>query len=200
MVAFPIVSADQAAWAVAAGAVAFGLFQTVRLRWLGGRAGRRLRRKTTRALVGETRAAGLLERSGYALVARQPVQRWEVDAGGRTESVLVRADYVVERGGRTFVAEVKTGDDAPSVTERATRRQLLEYLCAFDADGVLLVDPESQRVEEVRFALPTKQVTRTGPIVLAFVIGLVAGAVGVIGVQERQARAGRGAIARVPKR
>lgn len=162
-----------APWAVAAAAVTLGLVQTARLRWRAGLAARRLRAQAARAQAGEARAERLLSRAGYAVVARQAVARWRVGA----EEVTVRADFLVERRARRLIAEVKTGEAAPSLSSRATRRQLLEYLCAFDADGVLLVDPGAERIEEVPFELPGRRPgVRLFPLVLALIAGVLLGA------------------------
>src|SRR3954452_23251021 len=105
----------ETAWAVAAGAAALSVVQTARLRWRAGLAGRRLRAKAVRAQAGEERALAVLARHGFSVVAPPPTARWPVRAGGTDWDVLVRADCLVRRGGRTFVAEVKTGDEAPSI-------------------------------------------------------------------------------------
>jgi hypothetical protein len=78
---------------------------------------------------------------------------------GRRLSIALRADYVVERRGRWFVAEVKSGETAPSLETPATRRQLLEYRIAFAVDGVLLVDAERDTVHEVIY-LPNSRSAR----------------------------------------
>jgi hypothetical protein len=70
---------------------------------------------------------------------------------GEPQAIELRADLLVSRAGRRFVAEVKTGASAPRLQTPATRRQLLEYSVAYDADGVLLVDIDAQRIHEVRF-------------------------------------------------
>ena len=62
-----------------------------------------------------------------------------------------RADRVVEQDGRIYVADVKTGDRARDPTTPATRRQLLEYWLSHEADGVLLVDMETETVHVVAF-------------------------------------------------
>jgi len=112
-------------------------------RWLGRwRGSARARRRSARALAGEAAAAALLERAGYRIVARQATARWAPLLDGEPQELEVRADYLVEGGGERLVAEVKTGDEAPRLETAATRRQLLEYLIAFEADGVLLVCPE----------------------------------------------------------
>jgi hypothetical protein len=71
------------------------------------------------------------------------------------------------------VAEVKTGQDAPEIAAPATRRQLLEYRCAFGVDGVLLVDAEARKVHAVDFALP---VVAASASLRAVLVALFAGA------------------------
>jgi hypothetical protein len=76
---------------------------------------------------------------------------YEIIVDGEQFWIPLRADFLVARGERTYIAEVKSGRFAPRLQTAATRRQLLEYLVAYDVDGVLLVDPEKQRIQEVVF-------------------------------------------------
>jgi hypothetical protein len=158
-----------APWALAAAGATVALVQTARLRWRAFV----LRRRAARARDGEARARDLLARRGYDVIAEQPSAEWSVRLGGEQQTFVVRADYLVARGGRVFVAEVKTGAAAPALATRATRRQLLEYACAFAADGVLLVDADEGRVDAVGFELPRP---RPRPRAAAFALGLVVGA------------------------
>lgn len=113
------------------------------------------KKRASRALRGEKNAETLLATDGYRVLDRQVTRIFNVDVGDVTHAIELRADLLVTRGERTFVAEVKTGDHAPSIETANTRRQLLEYRVAFDVDGVLLVDVEDDSVEEVVFPLPT---------------------------------------------
>lgn len=113
------------------------------------RAARRWRFR--RGAVAETRAIVLARRRGYHVVATQVPGTVTVSIDGRSRTLDVRADMLLERGFRRFIAEVKTGRVAPDPTSRATRRQLLEYAHAFDADGLLLFDMEKERIHEIRF-------------------------------------------------
>jgi Holliday junction resolvase-like predicted endonuclease len=106
-----------------------------------------------RAVRGEQRAVRLLEHAGWEVVDSQVGQTWSVGVGADTVEVDLRADHIVRQAGRSCVAEVKTGQEAPSVSTAATRRQLLEYRVAFDVDGVLLVDIERETVRRVHFGL-----------------------------------------------
>jgi hypothetical protein len=120
-------------------------------RWAAWRGSRRARRRAARAMRGEDIASALLEEAGFRVVARQACVRWAPLVDGEPHETELRADYLVEAGGLLLVAEVKTGDFAPSLTTAATRRQLLEYHVAFEADGVLLVCPERGTIQRVEF-------------------------------------------------
>jgi hypothetical protein len=127
--------------------------------WLGGawrraRGSARARRRAARATAGEDAAASLLERAGFAIVERQARIAWSPTLDGEALPTELRADYVVTARGERLVAEVKTGEEAPSLATAATRRQLLEYRVAFAVDGVLLVRPEHGTIHRVDFPLP----------------------------------------------
>ncbi len=127
--------------------------QTARLLWLRGAASRRSRRRVARARQGEIEGEALVRAQGYRILAVQPEYRWQLSVDGRPASVVLRPDLVVERDGRRFIADVKTGQSAPDPLSSATRRQLLEYLIACRVDGVLVVDMEARRIHSLVFPL-----------------------------------------------
>ncbi len=104
------------------------------------------RARARHAFDGERRAEPMLRRAGYDVIDRQVRGRWVVYADGTPLEIGLRADLLVVRDGRRYVAEVKTGRLAPRLDHAPTRRQLLEYRMAFGVDGVLLVDAESNKV------------------------------------------------------
>jgi Holliday junction resolvase-like predicted endonuclease len=135
-----------------AAAIAGALLALVVLGWVRRwRGTRRAQRRARRALAGEHGAAGMLERAGYRIVARQARAWWAPVVDGEPHEIEVRVDYLVEAGGALYVAEVKTGEQAPQLATAATRRQLLEYHVAFASDGVLLVCPERGTIHVVEF-------------------------------------------------
>jgi hypothetical protein len=140
-------------WALAA-ACLVALVQTIRLWLQRARPRWALRARAERGAEGEIRAEPLLKRLGYRVESRQTTGGWTVRVDGEPRDVSVRADFLVRRGDRRLVADVKTGELAPRIESAATRRQLLEYRLAFDVDGVLLVDMESGEAQEIEFALP----------------------------------------------
>ena len=127
-------------------------------RWLRAWRGTwRAKRRARRAGNGEEDAAVMLRRAGFTIVARQARTWWTPTVDGEPVETELRADYLVESDGALFVAEVKTGDEAPQLSTAATRRQLLEYQVAFHiafgAHGVLLVCPELNAIHRVQFPL-----------------------------------------------
>lgn len=98
----------------------------------------------------EKRAEKLLKRAGYHIITRQPVARWALLVDGAEVSVRSHADLLVNKGGKTYIAEVKSGIHGCSPTSANTRRQLLEYARVFGVHGVLLVDMRHERVHQVQ--------------------------------------------------
>ncbi len=122
---------------------------TVRKWWRSYKA----RRRARRAVSGEREALTLLHEEGFTVEESQARRTFTVCCDGERHRIELRADFLVERGTQRFVADVKTGGLATRITTAATRRQLLEYLVAYDVSGVLLLDMERRRVRVVSFDL-----------------------------------------------
>jgi hypothetical protein len=138
----------------------------------------RLRRRALVAREGEARAETILADQGWAVGGRQVTTTYDLLVSGTPLTIGLRADYLVTRGGRRYVAEVKTGRFAPQLDTPATRRQLLEYRVAFGVDGVLLVDPETERVLSIEFPPLEARVSRQAGFVWALLLGLLAFGIG----------------------
>ncbi|MCS6900390.1 MAG: PD-(D/E)XK nuclease family protein [Polyangiaceae bacterium] len=152
--------------------------QTVRILWLRGEPSRRARRRVARALQGEREAERLVQEQGYRILAVQPEYTWQLLVDGRPAQVILRPDLVLEREGRRYIADVKTGHSAPDPLSSATRRQLLEYLVACQVDGVLVVDVEARRIRSLVFpshTLPMGALRSEAPWGWAL-MGMIAGA------------------------
>jgi len=117
-------------------------------------------------------AEELLAQHGYRVVERQAELTWALPTSTGSVRVDLRADLIVQRRRKRYVAEVKTGEAAPSLTSSRTRRQLLEYATAYDVDGALLVDPEGGNVTEVFFHRRAR--TRRTALILAAAAGATA--------------------------
>ena len=84
-------------------------------RWRRWRQRRLVRARRRRAHQAEEDAAGVLRAHGYLILEDQATHTWEVALDGEAYEVELRADYLVARGKKRFVAEVKSGQMAPSI-------------------------------------------------------------------------------------
>jgi Holliday junction resolvase len=131
--------------------LALGAWLALKLRDLLDRMrGRALQRQGAR---GERDAERVLRAHGYAIRERQARRSYAMQVDGARRTAEVNFDFIVERGGETLVAEVKTGSGAPRIERAETRRQLLEYQLATGARCVLLVDPGAGTISEVAFPI-----------------------------------------------
>ena len=145
--ALPVAAKALAAGVILAAGVLLGLGLSRR------RALRRVARSRRIGREGADRALDLLARSGYRVLATEVTVAGEVRVDGEPVPYSVRADAVVRRWFRRYVAEFKGGAEAASIGNRATRRQLLEYAGLFDCAGVLLVDADAGAIHRIEFPL-----------------------------------------------
>jgi len=147
--------------------------------------GRVLARRRSQGRQGEVDAAQVLTDAGYRILEDQARREVALRVDGERRCYTVRPDYLVGRGDRRYVAEVKTGRKAPDPCYAPTRRQLLEYEVCFPNHGLLLVDMEARQVHEVGWD-EVAPMAGPGPrrrravwvalVALAFGAGLVTGA------------------------
>ena len=100
---------------------------------------------------GEEKAEVLLKQNGYEIIERQLTEAWTFMQDGVEVCFQLRADLLVRKDDRDYIAEVKTGESAPDLRFAATRRQLLEYAVAYDSPTILLVDVERDEIHEIEF-------------------------------------------------
>ena len=105
-------------------------------------------RKSKRA---EHKAIILLEQAGYTVIETQKRRPIVTYLDGKPFRNWLQIDCMVRKSGKTFVVEVKTGTEATKITNSATRRQLLEYYFTYKPDGILLLDMEYGKIQEVKF-------------------------------------------------
>lgn len=116
----------------------------------------RLKHKMAVARNKEKQAIKFLEKNGYKVIDIQPGAEMKTIVNDREYSTWIRPDLLVKKGNREYVAEVKSGAMATRITNRMTRRQLLEYYVVFGTKGILLVDMEKKRIREIEFELPNR--------------------------------------------
>ncbi len=101
----------------------------------------------------EKKAEQWLRRNGFQIIEKQQSKPLIIKAGTTLHRYLIRIDFLVKKGGRTYIVEVKSGSH-DKITKRETRRQLLEYFLAYQPYGIILFDMETRKFSEIRFLLP----------------------------------------------
>ena len=125
----------------------------------------------------EDSAVQLLDERGYRVLGRRVPVRYSIWVDGVATPVDLQLDYLVERDGTQYVAEVKSGAVATSLAHAATRRQLIEYGIATQTSEVLLVDPERDTISTVRITSPASRVRRLSfTLVATYFFGALTGA------------------------
>ena len=131
------------------GAILLGVW--LNRRWASWTRRRRMKRLRRIGVRGESRAEALLVSHGYVLEQTQVSGHIEVCVDGVASRYPVRADGLASRDGRKYVVEIKGGMDSARVSNRTTRRQLLEYAVANGTSAVVLVDAARDQVHIIEF-------------------------------------------------
>lgn len=113
----------------------------------------KIKKRISRAKKGELKAVELLKKNGFEIVDIQKEGCYTIFVDDKPYKVTVKADMIVKRGNKTFVAEVKTGESSPSLKSIDTRRQLLEYYLVYRPGGLLLVDMEKNKIKRVEYSI-----------------------------------------------
>ncbi|MBA7634927.1 hypothetical protein ES703_42526 [subsurface metagenome] len=112
---------------------------------------KRLRKRFSKSRHAEKEAEKILKKNGYAIIDTQKSKPLLITIGDKIHRYLVRIDYLARKRGKVYVVEVKSGEKIPYITNRETRRQMLEYYLAYQPSGILLLNMKNKSISEVKF-------------------------------------------------
>ena len=98
----------------------------------------------------EQKAIRLLKKNGYKIESFQTTAKGKLLQDDEKVNFFIRADLIVSKGKKKFIAEVKSGK-AASIEEINTRRQLLEYSKVFNNNNLILIDTEKNKIKKIEF-------------------------------------------------
>ena len=98
----------------------------------------------------EKKAIKLLKKNGYKIESFQTTAKGKLLQDNETVTFFIRADLIVSKDKKKFIAEVKSGK-AASIEEINTRRQLLEYSKVFNNNNLILIDTEKNKIKKIEF-------------------------------------------------
>ena len=109
------------------------------------------KKKKKHALEGEEKAKTFLELEGYKVLGYQKHLTYTLLSNGIPKKIKIRPDYIVQRGFKKYITEIKTGKKVIKAKNISTRRQLLEYYFSSSTSGLLLVDMENKKIKKIEF-------------------------------------------------
>ncbi len=133
---------------------------------------RKQNKKIKRGIVLEEQAAKFLEQKGYTIVSHHKKIRYTLKLNNESHTINLETDYTAQKNGRSFLVEVKSGENTANMFYAPTRRQILEYYCATNYEGYLLVDMNSKKITEIAFPFKKSENVSFGKIAFIFLLGV----------------------------
>ena len=112
---------------------------------------RKVKKRFTRGRRKENEAQAYLISNGFKILDYQKSFEHKYFVDNRQRTSELKVDYFVSKNGKKYLVEVKSGQSAISASYTSTRRQLLEYKFALPNNGILLLDMENRKIEEIKF-------------------------------------------------
>lgn len=107
----------------------------------------------------EKDAQKMLQKAGFKIVDYQPKFKYQLTQNNEKIEVRITPDFVVSKGKKEFVVEVKSGQVASDIKTASTRRQVLEYAMACNRP-MLFVDMENREISEIEFPFHLKSTAK----------------------------------------
>jgi len=117
---------------------------------------KRLKQRFYKSRQAEKDAEKILRKNGYTIIDVQKSKPLLITIGDKIHRYLVRIDYLARKRGKIYVVEVKSGEKIPYITNRETRRQMLEYYLAYQPSGIILLNMKTKTISEVKFQFEGK--------------------------------------------
>ena len=127
------------------------LFITIKFKIKEFNKKRKQKKRFARGLMLEDKARSFLKNKGYTIIGEQEAYNHRYKVNNKIFESKIILDYVVEKKGKKYIVEVKSGKTAISVRDKNSRRQLLEYDFVVQNDGIFLLDMENRVMNLVEF-------------------------------------------------
>jgi hypothetical protein len=131
--------------------ICFLLFFVAKFKFFEYKKNNDRKKRFNRGIKLETEAASFLEKKGFKIVSDQEIHYHSYKVNGQQRKSKLILDYVVEKSGKKYIVEVKSGKNAISLNDKNSRRQILEYDFVIENDGIFLLDMESKNMQLVKF-------------------------------------------------
>jgi hypothetical protein len=110
-----------------------------------------LRFRFRKGRKGEVRARKFLKKHGFIILSEQYAITSVMYIDHKPYEYGIRVDFLVRRGDKTAIVEVKTGSRAIDPLVPETRRQLFEYFHLYHVDELYFFDAHSLTLQQISF-------------------------------------------------
>ena len=104
-----------------------------------------LRRKDVSALR-------YLEEKGYAHSNERTSSTINMSIGEKSHKFKVHANFAVKKEGRKYLVFLRSSEDTERLNNPALRNRLLLLYSMYNPNGILFVNPEADKIQEVTFS------------------------------------------------
>ena len=136
----------------------------------------KIKKRFKKSKFGEFEAKSFLKNLGFTIIAEQAPLISSLFIDNKKYSYEVKVDYLVKKGDKKALVEVKTGTEATNPLNINTRRQILEYMLLYNVDKVFLFDAQNKKLKEIKFIfnklIYSKYYILTG-IIIGILISLI---------------------------
>lgn len=95
----------------------------------------------------------LLKKAGFEIESKNPRASVITNINGQDHYGEIKADYLVSQGKKKYVVMIK-GLEPFEPNEPAMRRRLLEFHHGFNSQGIVVLDPNQEQLDLVKFSFP----------------------------------------------
>ncbi len=92
-----------------------------------------------------------LENKGYSASIYKMSSDVKMKVNGRESAFSLTYDFAVKKDGRDYIVIIRTSEDAERLNNPVLRNKLLLLYSVFKPHGLLLVNPETEKMQKIEF-------------------------------------------------
>ena len=132
---------------------------------------KKIKAQLKRGVKKEDEARKVLIKNGFKIISHNQKFTYYLKQDNSKIKITIETDYIAYKNGKKFIVEVKSGNESPKITNRNTRRQILEYYTFIKNDGILLLNMENKEISEIQF--PNKAMAKGINLLILLLLSLV---------------------------
>lgn len=134
---------------------------------------KKIKARLKRGIKKEELASKYLIKNGFKIISHNENFSYYLKENNSKIKITIETDYIAYKNKKKYIVEVKSGNDSPKITNRNTRRQILEYYSFIKNDGVLLLNMENETLSEIKFHLQNKCKPKFSIIIITIIEFLI---------------------------